>query len=423
MSTEKNNKAGDISIDEVSIISIKGFAQDITLQVMGIDIYEDLFGTFMTGKLHIRDAQELTSLFPLVGEEVVKIRLKTPTLKDEEGYVGEFFIYKMDDVVKERDREIIYTLHFISKEAIISLNTKISRTLSGKVSDIAKTILSSDWGFNTKKNLNIEETSNTTKYISNFWDPTYNLTYLCDKAINVNNSPSYLFYENKYGLNFVSLDSLYGVDTVFQKFIWDNYSAEVDSVGGSRKSLERDFQRVLDIRPSTHFNYMQRLKSGMYGSETITYDVVTKQYTHTAFKPEFNKANHLNNNPLWSDVSPTLVGSNVYFVPKYYNNFDDYDDVTNSKILGYRKSILAQAEANKVTITVFGRTDYSVGKKVYLELPKNTQLTESDIEWENKIISGNYIISAICHNITRKQHTCVLELSKDSYMVNLNDTK
>lgn len=62
MSTEKINKAGDVSIDEVSIISIKGFSQDITPQVMGIDIYEDLFGTFMTGKLHIRDAQELTSL-------------------------------------------------------------------------------------------------------------------------------------------------------------------------------------------------------------------------------------------------------------------------------------------------------------------------------------------------------------------------
>lgn len=423
MSLGKITKAGDVSIDEVSIISLNGFAQDITPQVMGIDIYEDLFGSFITGKLHVRDSQELSSLFPLIGEEIVKIKLKTPILEEKEGYIGEFFIYKMDDVIKDRDREIIYTLHFISKEAIINLNVKISRTFSGKVSDIAKTILESDWSLYSKKKLNIEDTSNSTKYISNFWDPLYNLTYLCNNAINANNSPSYLFYENKYGLNFVSLDSLYSLDATFQKFIWDNYSAEVDSLGGSSKSIERDYQRILDIRPNTHFNYMQRLKTGMYGSETITYDIVTRQYTHTAYKPDFAKYKHLNGNPLWTNVSPTLVGSNLYVVPKYYNNFDNYDDVTNAKIIGNRNSVLAQAEANKVNITVFGRTDYSVGKKVYLELPKNTQITQENSDWENKILSGYYIISAVCHNITRKQHTSVLELSKDSYMVDINDTK
>ena len=420
---DKITKAGDVSIDEVSIISLNGLVQEITPQVIGIDIYEDLFGTFITGKIHVMDSQELTSLFPLVGEEILKINLRTPTFIDEEAYIGEFFIYKMDDVVKEKDRELIYTLHFISKEAIINLNTKISRTFAGKPSDIAKTILTADWSLYSKKKINVEETSNETKYISNFWDPLYNLTYLCDNAINPNNSPSYIFYENKYGLNFVSLESLYGVDAVFQKFIWDNYSAEVDSLGGSRKVLEKDYQRVLEIQPSTHFNYMQRLKSGMYGSETITYDVVTKQYSHTSFRPEFNKFKHLNNSPLWSDKAPNLVGSNVYFVPKYYNNFDNYDDVTRARTIGHRKSILSQAEASKVTISVFGRTDYSVGKKVYLEMPKNTQITGSDTEWENRIVSGNYIISAVCHNITRTSHTCVLELSKDSYMVNLNDTK
>lgn len=424
MSEEKITKAGDISINDITIISLNGVGQAITPQVIGIDIYEDLFGGgFITGKIHIMDSQELTSLFPLVGEEVVRMSLKTPTLKDSESYSGEFYIYKMDNVVKEIDRGVVYTLHFISKEAIINLNTKISRTLSGKPSDIVNTILSAEWGLNSKKKLNIEETVNTTKFISNFWNPLANVVYAANNAINKNNSPSYIFFENKYGLNFVSLDSLYSVDVVFQKFIWDNYSAEISSLGGSRKSLERDYQRILDIQPNMHFDYIRRLKSGMYGSETITYDIVTKQYTHTAFKPDFAKSNHLNGGSLWSDKAPTLVGSNVHFVSKYYNNFDNYDDVTNSKTLGQRRSILAQAEASKITISVFGRTDYSVGKKVYVELPKNAQITGSDTEWENQLLSGNYIISAICHNITRTSHTCILELSKDSYMVNLNDTK
>lgn len=424
MSEEKITKAGDVIIDEVSIISLNGVGQTISPQVIGIDIYEDLFGGgFITGTVHITDSQELTSLFPLIGEEVIRISVRTPGFPSEEGYAGEFYIYKMDNVVKERDRELVYTLHFISKEAIINLNTNISRTLSGKPSDIVEKVLTSEWGLNTKKNINVEETSNTTKFISNFWNPLANIVYAANNAINPNNSPSYLFFENKYGMNFISLDSLYGVEAVFQKFIWDNYSAEVSSLGGSRKDLEKDYQRILDIQPNMQFDYIRRLKSGMYGSETITYDIVTKQYTHTAFKPEFDKSNHLNGGPIWSDKAPTLVGAKLHYIPKYYNNFDNYDDVTNAKILGYRNSLLAQAEASKITISVFGRTDYSVGKKVYVELPKNAQITGSDTEWENQLLSGNYIISAICHNITRASHTCVLELSKDSYMVNLNDTK
>ena len=424
MSEEKITKAGDVSINEVSIISLNGTGQNITPQVMGIDIYEDLFGGgFITGQVHVMDSQELMSLLPLVGEEVIRIDVKTPGFKEEEGYRGEFFIYKMDNVVKEREREQVYTLHFISKEAIINLNTKISRTLSGKPSDIVNNILTADWGLYTKKPVNVEETSNTTKYISNFWNPLANIIFVSGHAINSNGSPSYIFFENKYGMNFVSLDSLYGVDIVFQTFVWDNYSAEVSSLGGSRKSLEEDYKRILDLQPHMNFDYIRRLKSGMYGSETITYDIVTKQYTHTAFKPEFDKANHLNGGPIWSDRVPTLAGSNIHFVPKYYNNFDGYDDVTNAKTLGYRNSVLAQAEASKITISVFGRTDYSVGKKVYVDLPKNAQITGSDTEWSNQLLSGNYIISAICHNITRVSHTCVLELSKDSYMVNLNDTK
>lgn len=423
MSVEQITKAGDVKIEEVTIVSLNGAAQTITPQVMGIDIYEDLFGTFMSGKVHVKDSQELSSLLPLIGEEVIRIHVRTPAFKNDQGYIGEFYIYKMDDVTKNSEREIIYTLHFISKEFITNLNKNISRGMSGVISDIAKNILSADWSFNTKKKLNVEPTQNKTKYVSNFWSPLENILYLTNTAVNMKGIPSYLFFENKYGLNFVSLDSLYAVNEVFQKFIWDNYNAEVNSLGGSQLSLEKDYQRILDIFPSTSFDYIKRLKDGLYGSELITYDMVTKQYTHTAFKPDFSQTNHLNPNPIWTENSATSVGANVTYMPKYYNNFDGYDDVTNAKTILARRSLLAQAEGYKVTITVWGRTDYSVGKKVYLEIPKNSQIKSNDTNWDNKINSGNYIISAICHNITRESHKCVIELSKDSYMVNLNDTK
>ena len=47
-------KAGDINIEEIQITTAQGFYQDITNQVMGLQIFEDLFAPFITGTIEIR---------------------------------------------------------------------------------------------------------------------------------------------------------------------------------------------------------------------------------------------------------------------------------------------------------------------------------------------------------------------------------
>jgi len=416
---EKLSFAGDVQIRDITIITTSGFAVTITPQVATIEIYEDLFSPFISGKMIIRDSQELTNLLPLVGEEIVRIDIGTPSISAKDSYRGEFYIYKMDDRIKLAERELAYVLHFTSKECIIDVNKKISKAYSGKVSEIANKILTDD--LETKKPLNIEETKNVTKYVSNFWSITRNLQYLCDNALNINDSPTYVFFENKYGLNFVSLDALYSSDNpVFQKFIWDNYSAEMK---GTTRDLDKDYQRILEIRTPEVFNYLERLKSGMYGSEMIAFDLLTKQYMHVQYQPNFSETKHLNEHPLWSSNAISRPRAALIQDHRYYNNFDGFDDVTNSKSLQKRTSLMTQAEAFRLEIVVFGRTDYSVGQKVYVELPKNTQIKKEDLNWQDKVYSGNYLIAAICHRITRTRHECVMELIKDSYGVNLDAPK
>ena len=416
------HKAGDVTIEDVTIITSTGFAQAITPQVIGIEIYEDIFGSFITGKLTIRDSQELLNVFPLIGEEIVKIKVKTPSFDEKHIFNSEFYIYKMDDRLKSSEREVVFVLHFISKEAIIDLNKTISKCYSGKVSDIVKQIIEGKEALESKKPTNIEETENKIKYISNFWSPLKNLQYLADHAVNTRRSPSYLFYENKHGLNFISLDAIYTDVPVYQTFVWDNYTLDIQKTGGSTKDINKDYKRVLEINTPETFDYMKRLKSGMYGSEIITYDLLTRQYTHVAYKPKFEDNNHLNKFAPWSEKVIAQPNSVLIHKPKCYNNFDGYDDVTNAGLIQERKALIALSEASKITITVFGRTDYTVGQKIHLDVPLNSQITEKG-DGKDKILSGDYIISAICHMITRKSHECVIELIKDSYMVDLNASR
>ena len=74
------------------------------------------------------------------------------------------------------------------------------------------------------------------------------------------------------------------------------------------------------------------------------------------------------------------------------------------------------AEANKISLDVAGRLDYTVGKVVTLTMNKRQPITKRDTSDEtlDKVNSGRYLISAINHVITTQGHTCQMELIKDS---------
>lgn len=422
MSEESISFAGDVQVDNVTIISSNGSVLTVLGQVIGIEIFEDVFSPFITGRLMLKDAQELTNYFPLVGEEIVQIAFKTPAFDYKYAYAGEFYIYKYDSRVRISEREVAYVLHFISKEAVVDLNKKISKTFSGKLSDIARKLITEEDGLDTPKPVNIEDTSNSTKYISNFWSPIRNLNYITESSTNANGSPSYVFFENKYGFNFVSLESLYAENPVYQTFQWDNYNVDINPTGGSKRDIGKDYARITEIRAQDVYNYIDRISSGLYGSQMTYYDLTTKKYAHIPYEPKFQDDKHLNNYPLSSDKLVSRTQAVMIHEHKYLNNFQGYGDVTNTKFVQRRLALLAATNAFKVEITVPGRTDYSAGQKMFLSIPMHAQLKESTTneDFIDKVYTGTYLVTAICHRIMRDKHECVMELIKDSHIIDLN---
>lgn len=418
MAKDTLTKAGDVRINRVLVITSRGMSQDITAQAIGFDIFEDLFSPFISGRIYVRDSQEITNLLPFVGEETIELSITTPEFPDGAEFNQQFTVFKMDGKEITSEREVIYTLHIISKEAIIDLNQLVSRSLTGKVSDIVTNILTKDWGLMSKKTCNVEETNNRTKFVANFWSPIKCIQYAADTAISKTGSPSFVFFENKYGLNFVSLDALYELPTMHE-FVKDNYTDEVNLDGGSSRSLVEDYKRILELRQPVVFDYMERLKGGLYGSEIMYMDLLTGQYIHNAYVPDF-KGKHLNPFPLYTAKASARPKGCLIRDHQCYNAFEGFGSETaNTKINQQRQYLLAAAQASKCTVKVFGRTDYAAGQKVRLDIPQNTQLTKDDPDWVDRITSGHYLIAAVCHTIDRAKYTCTMELVKDSYMVDL----
>jgi hypothetical protein len=414
--------AGDVSVDYVKITTPSGLFYDVTPQMAGIEIFEDLFTPFMTGSITIRESVDLLNAFPFTGQEYLEFRISTP--QNKSGHLeGKFYIYKMSNRELIGDKSVAYELHFITQEAIVDLNKTISRSFDGKVSEIAQRILEdTDIGLQATKKINIEETKNEIKYISNFWSPVRNLKYLCDHALNKNDAPNYVFFENRAGFNFVSLDSLYANTDFIEHFVKDNFVRT--EIGDSDiRNNDEDYRRIRLLSIPVVYDYMNSLQTGMIASKQYSFDIISKNVDIKEYDmfTEFPEHNGLNLNPLYSKKTIFKTNSFIINRQRHWDNFTDKGDSSNSKFLQKRISLLKAADSSKIQITVPGRTQYTVGQKVLIELNKiETVDRENKEDTLDKYLSGAYIIGAINHSIDRNIHECTMELFKDSLLIELD---
>ena len=418
--------AGDVSIDKCKITTSGGVSQDIAAQVIAISIYEDLFSPFITGSLILKESFDLVNIFPFVGEEMVEIEISTPTLKDG-NIKGSFYVYKLTDRELVGDKNVVYQLHFISMEAIVDLNKKVSKVFTGNPDELVKTIVKDNFnGLQSKKEVFAEPTSKAVKFISNFWSPLKCINFITERAVNRNKSPSYVFFENRYGFYFVSLESLYANGN-YQEFTYDNYTRTPLPNGGDAKNVKEDYRRINTINIPVGYDYIDRIRSGMFSSKMTSYDLNKKIYNvkNYSVKDNFASYNHLNKNPLTGDNVIFRSNSLLINYPRNNGNLSGFGDSTNYRNLQERISLMKLAEANKIEIVVPGRCDYTVGQKVSVTLNKIEPASKKDNDEElvDKMFSGFYLIGAINHYITRERHECSMELIKDSLQMNIDGKK
>lgn len=421
-SNETLKFAGDVNIDKIRIVTPTGFFQDIAAQVITIHLYEDLFSPFISGSLILKESLDLINLFPFIGEEYLELEISTPTLQSN-NIKGKFHIYKMTNREIVGDRSMVYQLHFISVESLSDLNKKISKSFAGKISDLVSKFITDQYdGLESKKAVFVEPTLNNTKYVSNYWSPVQNITYLCEQAVNQNKTPDFLFFENRDGFYFMSLESLYA-GGLFQEFVYDKYTRDDLPKGGSVRNVQEDYKRILDITIPVGFDYIDRIRSGMISSKMITYDITKKTYATKNYNmfQRFDQQNHLNKFPINSSRSVFRNNAAILTKSKAFGSMTGFGDVTDAKSIQERTSLMKLAEANKLEITVPGRADYTVGQKISVILNKMEPISNDDADITDKMFSGFYIIAAINHVITKQNHECVMEVIKESSQMNMNE--
>ena len=86
-SREKIQKAGDFHADEIEFITSTGLSIDLLGNVLHITFFEDIQSGAITGNCIINDVVNLAVIGPVIGQEYIRLKLRSNGLKEQEGVI------------------------------------------------------------------------------------------------------------------------------------------------------------------------------------------------------------------------------------------------------------------------------------------------------------------------------------------------
>lgn len=445
---ETLQRAGEVSIETLKLLSTNNTITDLEEFMIELNIYEDIFNNFLRGDIVISDSRNLIKELPIVGEEYLIVKLRTPTFPDA--------IFKTFRVIQLTDRFLVkdnntqtYILHFISQEVIADINLPLYRSFEGNIDDVVIDIfreyilmnrhyetLSKDskiQELDEVANLKvIDETSNRVKFVSPGWTPFKCINWLASKSISKHSKAcNYLFWESNKAFYFGSIDSIFDYTNKSKNYLGD-YTIAVSNLGDKKENnIQREMLIAEYVEMTNTTDHIKNYTNGYLANRLITLDVFNKVYKLTDYDHVTSYSDYFHTSgekavPVFANNSLRNPAASVHFYPINPKLFTDFTDNVNEKIdiiYGNRKSLLLELTNLKLNINIPGRTDAEVGSMIRFSYPDMGAKDNPNVKSEDILYSGYYLVTAIRHKITRSkvlEHRMICELVKDSLYLGEN---
>ena len=442
----KVDRPGAFELSDVILISYQSFdgagtpkRLSIRSLVQEISIYESLDGKFLSGDMTLLDGTNAIQTLPITGFERVEFFFRTPGTNkgfDFSVKTGHpMFVYSLKNRSGVNPRSQIYTLKFVSTEAIRNHQTRISQAFTGQIDQMVTDICYNY--LKTKKDLMVEDTKSNHKFVMPRLKPTKAIEQLRKNARSLHYENSgFLFFENGDGFNFKSYEGLFCKKDGSPRPVKAHYSPKIKNIG---EDPVYALQSVENFTILQQFDTLNNTANGVYASRLITHDLYNKTFEELDFdyNKEYGKQNHLE-----QDANGNKRSDNGILPFFNYDNGDTFGNKSEGKIyyqsetkkihntheLPESKDILQKRISQHIAtnsliieITAPGTTELRVGDIVNFTLPKYAPFSKEDPKDNDKYLSGRYLISAARHHVStlNKRHTLALELIKDSFNVSL----
>ena len=406
----------DIFLKNGQEISLKGLYQEINL-------YDSVFSHCLTGNILITDSIGLINSLQFDGQEGILIRIgKT---REEIIFQQSYRIHKLSNRKNINQNSEMYVLHFISDEYIFSAQQRVHQVFTNSTYTqmvvqllanylgVDKMVLHDSEGLHTKQMPNMT--------------PLDTVAWISKRALDKNKSPSFLFFQNRYGYNFVSLNELVKNNPIRVTFDPKNL--------GESENFNEEFYGARYMSVISQYDVVDSIESGVYASTLTGFDPITRtiKTKNLTFSDHYKENNHLNENSnqvefnnqkdisriaktnLKSYDSRQLLYPASYDrgTSKYIQNNDknSINYAENPDYLLKRKAIMKNLMTKRVRVVVPGNFRFTTGQTVLLNLPERQEQTSDN---KDDSLFGNYLIIGARHIITYNKHETVFDAVTDS---------
>jgi hypothetical protein len=419
----------DFALQKLDFINASGQRFEMQKLMVEMSYYEDIYSFCASGSVTIRDSQGFIELFQLSGNEYMEINFgKVKDAANSDDQI--FHVYKIGKRLPTGNlNDEFYTLYFCSEELYLSEQLKISKSYLGqKISSIVKSILTDILKTKSSKINKIEETIGVYDFLVPRFKPLETISWISTYARpdTGGKGSDMLFYENRYGYNFRSLQSIYK-DPVYASYRYQqkNLSKDLEKIQDKVTSvLDYEFVKTYDVLNDTN--------SGTFANQLISLDPITRKssvtnFDYTKYQKESASLNGnkvLNSSPNrlgttpnqnYSAVTKVAIGNSNQAQSPYIKQAPGSvaKDIYLETYIPNRSAQLGLANYTVLKIMIPGDPGVTAGSIINFELlslkPSSTT-KEAD-----RFYSGKYLVSAVRHVINDSgSYITILEIAKDS---------
>ena len=412
-------------IRELTLV-VKGGSIDITKIFEEINLYDSLFLPVISGNILITDAIGLSSKLLFDGSEVLLVDIAKDADSDIASFKKAFRVYKQSNRQNNGLNSEAYVLHFVSDDLIYSDQQKINQSFEGTYSYIIEKILENYLKIPASQAKGIYENSVGIKsiVIPNL-KPLEAIEWCAKRAVDINQAPNFMFYQNSIGYNFASLSTLLTQENILDiQFSPKNLS---DSNPASEISSARGLEVV------EQNDNIKKGREGVNAGQFIGFDPITRTVAkkNISFGDIYSKIKHANETPDIGIIKNRdgLDSTQAYDSKKTVSIFGaaqqiskyikQNDPTSISKIenlesfLFQRKAFISMLMNKRIKIAMPGNFQLTSGFNIYLEAP-TFGAKEKGGDNQDKSLSGKYLIVASRQIIGYDKHETIIEVATTS---------
>jgi len=383
---------------------------------------EDLFNNIVSGYLMVVDAAGYIELLNLTGNEYILMSF-TKSNDDFNKIEKLLRVYKVAKRKPEGDgNSESYSLYFCSDEMLLSEQYKVCKAYKNTaIYSIVTDILQKDLKVPSYKISLIESTFGSYDFVIPNLRPFDAINWLSTYARPSPDKPGadMLLYEDKFGFNFRSLQS------IFQQQTYRVYAYNPKNL--AQESINDDVYNVTTYEVLDSYDALRGINSGMFANRLLSVDPLLRKINTT----DFNYYNYTGTTLNKFNITNNLVnrkGQSVYQTPQsvlklifsnsnqrtntiIQNNVDTVgNDIFAETYIPYRTAQMSLVNYNRIRISVPGDPGLTVGLVIGFDLLSKDPNGKSG----DPNLAGRYIVTAVRHMITMNEYKTVLEIAKDS---------